>query len=53
MAMQEAAGFRVVALSPYREEGGISRDQLARRFEHITDTDIEISGAHIISTVDV
>ncbi|NOX63540.1 MAG: methyltransferase domain-containing protein [Chloroflexi bacterium] len=47
-AMQEA-GFRIAAVLPVRDESGLKRRQLARRFRNLPDEDIVTSSAHILA----
>ena len=47
--LQERAGFRIVAVDRVRDEGGLPRRRLARRYQNISDEDLTTSGAHVIS----
>ena len=49
LAAMKEAGFRVVAVLPVRDESGLKRAQLARRFRDLPDEDIVTSSAHVLA----
>ena len=49
LALIEAAGFRVLRVSPAKQVSDIDRAHLAPRWKDLTQEDLETAGAHILA----